>query len=41
MKVIDKYGFPIETFKGKYIKNFIRKVIHGNVTNTFIYWFTK
>ena len=41
MKVLDKHEFTIETFKGKYIKNFIRKFIHGNIINTFNHWVTK
>jgi hypothetical protein len=28
MEYIDKYGYPVETIKGRPVTNFIRRVIH-------------
>jgi len=28
IKFLDKYGYPIEIIKGKYIQNIIRRMIH-------------
>lgn len=28
MQFIDKYGYPVETIKGRGIQNFFRRVIH-------------
>jgi len=29
MKVLDKYGWPVERIKGRYFHNFLRLLIHG------------
>lgn len=39
--VLDKYGYPVETFKGEYIKNFIRYIIHINFKNTILHYLGK
>ena len=35
MTIRDKYGYPVEKIKGKYIQNFFRLLIHGNIKQTF------
>lgn len=30
----DKYGYPIEIVKGKYINNFIRRILLTNIKQT-------
>ena len=27
--ILDRYGYPVETIKGRYVRNFIRYLIHG------------
>lgn len=34
MLILDKHGWPIESVKGRYFDNFIRKLIHINIFNT-------
>lgn len=34
MKIIDKYGYPVERIKGKWFKNIIRMLIIGNIKQT-------
>ena len=33
----DKYGWPVETIKGRPIVNFIRRLIHTNIRTTWHY----
>jgi hypothetical protein len=34
MTLRDKYGWPVETFKGRPITNFIRYALHTNIWQT-------
>ena len=34
MKIRDKYGYPVEIVKGKYVKNFLRCLFIGNLRQT-------
>ena len=34
MKIRDKYGYPVEMVKGKYVKNFFRCLFIGNLRQT-------
>lgn len=32
--VYGKDGWPVETIEGRYIQNFLRRIIHGNILTT-------
>lgn len=38
MIVLGSDGWPVELIKGRHIQNFIRMVIHGNITMTWRKW---
>ena len=34
MKLRDKYGWPLERIRGRYIQNFVRMILHTDIIQT-------